>query len=83
MIIKVTMSKNYKLKSGWLSTLKNEKQLLVHSRNCNNIPCICNVVQRHIRLQRRLKDDEQAVQDLLNCISEYECFPLDPAVPTL
>ena len=84
-IIKVTMSKGYKLNSGWLSTLKNEKQLLVHSRNCNNITCICNVVQRHIRFQQRLKDDEQVVhvQDLLNCISEFEYFPLDPAVPTL
>jgi len=25
------------MKSGWLSILKNEKQLLVHSRNVNNL----------------------------------------------
>ena len=30
MIIEVTMNKGSKLKSGWLSILKNEKQLLVH-----------------------------------------------------
>ena len=32
--------------------------------------------------QRRLKEDEQVVQDLLSCISEFECFPFDPAAPT-
>ena len=31
----------------------------------------------------RLKGGEQVVQDLLNCISEFECFPFDPAAPTL
>ena len=30
MIIEVTMNKGSKLKSGWLSILKSEKQLLVH-----------------------------------------------------
>ena len=42
------MNKGSKLKSGWLSVLKNETQLLVHSRNCNNIACIHNAVHRHI-----------------------------------
>ena len=32
---------------------------------------------------RRLNEDEQVVQDLLNCISEFECFPFGPAAPTL
>ena len=32
-----TMNKGSKLKSGWLSILKNEKQLLGHSRNVNKI----------------------------------------------
>ena len=32
---------------------------------------------------QRLKEDEQVVQDLLNCISEFECFLFDPATPTL
>ena len=30
-----------------------------------------------------MKEDEQDVQDLLNCISEFECFPFDSAAPTL
>ena len=37
MWIETTMNKGSKLKSGWLSVLKNEKQVLVHSRNVNNI----------------------------------------------
>ena len=82
MIIEVTMNKDSKLKSGWLSILKNEKQLMVHSINCNNIACICNAVHRHIATKkvvhkhtesspRRMKEDEQVV-NLLNCISEFE-----------
>ena len=35
--IETTMNKGSKLKSSWLSILNNEKQLLVHSRNVNNI----------------------------------------------
>ena len=30
-----------------------------------------------------MKEDEQVVQDLLNFISEFECFLFDPAPPTL
>ena len=48
MIIEVTMNKGSKLKSGWLFILKYEKQLLVNSRNRNNIACIRNAVHRHI-----------------------------------
>ena len=48
MIIEVAMNKGSKLKSSWLSILKNEKQLLVHSRNCSNIACIRKAVHRHI-----------------------------------
>ena len=41
-------------------------------------------VYKHIESSPgRLKEDEQAVQDLLNCISEFECLPFDPAAPTL
>ena len=31
------MNKGSMVKTGWLSMLKNEKLLLVHSRNVNNI----------------------------------------------
>ena len=48
MIIEVTMNKGSKLKSGWLSILKNEKKLLVHSNNCNNIACTYSAVHCHI-----------------------------------
>ena len=48
MIIEVTMNKGYKIKSGWLSILKNKKQLLVQSWNFNNIACFSNAVHRHI-----------------------------------
>ena len=52
MIIEVTMNEGSKLKSGWLSILKNEKQLLVHSRNCNNIAYIRNTVHCYIGTQK-------------------------------
>ena len=29
-----------------------------------------------------MKEDDQVVQDLLNCMSEFECFPFDPASST-
>ena len=94
MIIEVTMNKGSKLKSGWLSILKNEKQLLVHSRNCNNIARIRDTIHHHIGSKKgaykhtesspqRLKEDEEVIQNLLNCINEFECFPFDPAAPTL
>ena len=73
--------------------LKSEKQLLVHSTNCNNIACIRNAVHRHTGTKkgvykhtesspRRLKEDEKVVQGLLNCISDFQCFPFDSAAPT-
>ena len=37
MWIECTMNKGSKMKSGWLSILQNEKKLLVHSRNVNNV----------------------------------------------
>ena len=32
---------------------------------------------------QRLKEDEKLVQDLLNCINEFECFAFGPAAVTL
>ncbi|KAK7065649.1 hypothetical protein SK128_006974 [Halocaridina rubra] len=37
MWIECNMKKGTNMKSGWLSILQNEKQLLVHSRNVNNV----------------------------------------------
>ena len=37
MWIECTMNEGSKMKSGWLSILQNENQLLVHSRDVNNV----------------------------------------------
>ena len=52
MIIEVIMNKGSKLKSSWLSILKNQKQQLVHSRNDTNIACIHNAVHRRIGTEK-------------------------------
>ena len=51
-IIEVIMNKGSQLKSGCFSILKNEKQILVHSRNCNNIGGMCTVVHDHINKKK-------------------------------
>jgi hypothetical protein len=94
MIIEITMNKGSKLKSGWLSMLKNEKQLLVHSRNVNNVNRIRRAVHEFIDKKKigrkhtdaspyRMRVDEQLIQDLLTCVEEFECNPFDPLLPTL
>ena len=53
----------------------------MHSQRCASSYWYQKSVYEHTESSpRRLKEDEQ---DLLNCISEFECFPFDPAVPTL
>jgi len=37
MWIECTMNKGSKMKSDWVSILKNEKQLLVHNRDVNHV----------------------------------------------
>ena len=94
MLIEVTMNKSSKLKSGWLSILKNEKLLLVHSRNANNVIVIRSDVHDFINQKKNvhkhtdstphgLRFDEQLVQDLLQCIEEFDCNLFDAASPTL
>lgn len=94
MWIECTMNKGSKMKSGWLSILKNEKQLLVHSRNVNNIAKIRaahnalanrkEAKRKHVECgPKRMRADEQCVQDLVACMNEFDCFPFDPASPTL
>ncbi len=74
------------MKSGWLSILQNEKQLLVHSRNVNNVARIRAthnaLASRNQRKwkhtdcgPKRLKQDEQCVQDLIACMQEFDSFP--------
>ncbi|KAJ8349632.1 hypothetical protein SKAU_G00247620 [Synaphobranchus kaupii] len=63
------------MKSGWLAILQNEKQLLVHSRNVNNVAQIRaahnalanrkEAKRKHMECgPKRMREDEQCVQDL-------------------
>lgn len=89
MWIETTMNKGSKLKSGWLSILKNEKQLLVHSRNVNNVARIRaahnsaakrkSTEWKHAECNpKRRKLDEECVQNIVECLNEYGSFPFDP-----
>ena len=82
------------MKSGWLSILQNEKQLLVHFRNVNNVARIRathNALASRNQSKwkhtdcgpKRLRQDEQCVQDLIACMHEFDSFPFNPASPTL
>jgi hypothetical protein len=94
MWIECTMNKGSKMKSGWLSILKNEKQLLVHSRNVNNVARIrlslnAQVNRKKLKSKhtdcgpKRMREDEQCVQDLTACMLEFNSFPFDHSSPTL
>ena len=94
MWIECTMNKGSKMKSGWLSILKNEKQLLVHSRNVNNIARIRTahnaaakrkaIDWKHTECHpKRRKLDEECVQNILDCLQEFEAYPFDPDFPIL
>ena len=94
MWIECTMNKGSKMKSGWLSILKNEKQLLVHSKNANNIARIraahnaaANRKKRNWKHTecnpKRMKDDEQCVQNIVACLNEFEAYPFNRDLPTL
>jgi len=92
--IECTMNKGSKLKAGWHSILKHEKQLLVDIRNVNNIGRIRACVQQHTNRKSRTRThvecaptrkriDEEAVQDLVTCFEEFDCFPFDSTSPNL
>ena len=94
MWIECTMNKGSKMKSGWLSTIQTEKQLLVHSRNVNNVAQIRaahNALANRKETKRnhtecgpkRMREDEQCVQNLVACMHEFDSFPFDPASPIL
>ncbi|MES9882370.1 MAG: hypothetical protein ABW185_15975 [Sedimenticola sp.] len=92
--IEMTMNKGSKMKAGWLSILRNEKQLMADTINANNLARIRAALQRQLNRKqlsrkhnecspKRMRVDEQAVQDLVSCIREFDCFPFDPASPAL
>jgi len=93
--IESTMNKGSKLKSGWLAILNNEKQLLSKTRNVNNINRVRRAVRHHANRKRqgkgrhadcslsKMTKDEQAVQDISSCLSEFKCDPFDHTNQTL
>ena len=85
--IECTMNRGSKLKAGWKYLLKNEKGLLVHIRNINNVNLVRNSLtnlnqqlkvkscghKENTKPRRRL--DEKALQDLTALIEEWNCNP--------
>lgn len=73
---------------------QDEKQLLVHSRNVNNVAKIQAAHNALVNRKpakrkheecgpKRMREDEQCVQDLVACMQEFDSFPFDPASPIL
>ena len=92
--IEMTMNKGSKMKAGWLRILKNKQMLLSSVRNANLINRIRACLHAIANMEEtsrchaenstsRLKIDEQAMQDLNNCINEFDCDPFDLTKPTL
>jgi len=88
------MNLNSKLKQGWLQLLQNEKQLFSTTRNANSVARIEAAVKQNLKCQRRnrrhvecqparKKKDEQAVQDLQSCMTDFEAEPFDKPNATL
>ena len=80
--IETTMNLNSKLKQGWLQLLQNDKQLFSTTRNANNAARVKENMKMYLNSKRhnqrhvechpaRLIKDEQAVQDLLTCMDEF------------
>ena len=78
MWIECNMNKGSKVKARWLTILQNEKQLLVHSRNVNNVAKIqasLNALANRKETKtkhaecgpKRIREDEQCVQGLAAC----------------
>ncbi|KAL8565961.1 hypothetical protein ACOMHN_054946 [Nucella lapillus] len=92
--IETTMNLNSKLKQGWLQLLQNEKQLFSTIRNVNNVARVKAAVQQNLKCERRhrkhvecqparMKKDEQAIQDLHGCMTEFNAQPFDTSSPAL
>ena len=87
-LIESTMNKGSKLKLGWLAIHNNEKQMSSSIRNVNNVNRVRTITHRHANSKQsikrkhadstrsNIKTDEQAVQDLCACITEFNCDSL-------
>ena len=92
--IEMTMNKGSKMKAGWKRILKNEKMLLTHTRTVNSVNRVRSSLHALADLTEsskghkenttaRLLLDERGVQDLDNCITEFDCDPFDLSKPVL
>ena len=92
--IEVTMNLDSKLKQGWLQLLQNDTQLFCSIRNVNNVARVKSALKNNLNCHRRhrkhiecqparMKKDEQAVQDLLLCLDDFDANPFDDSAPEL
>ena len=88
MWIEFTINLKSKSKSGWHHILTNNKQLMVSIHISNHFGRIRKKVRQHTGVEKRegshkesdpcrIKKDELAVQDLLECYREFKCNPLE------
>ena len=92
--IEVTMNLDSKLKQGWLQLLHNDTQLFCTTRNASNVSRVKSALKqtlncscrhhKHVECQpARMKKDEQAIQDLLLCLDDFDADPFDDSAPNL
>ena len=93
--IECAMNKGSKVKAGWKRLLKNEKSLLSHVKNANNVNVMRDSLHRMADKRNtvskfhkensklRLSSDEQAIQDMDCLIDEYDRDPFDFSKPEL
>ena len=92
--IEMTMNKGSKMKAGWMHILKNEEMLLSHTINANSVNRVRAALHEEANLKEscachtenskfRLCKDENAVQNIVNCLLEFQCNPFDESNTTL
>eukprot|EP00794_Sanderia_malayensis_P000931 gene931-241_t len=92
--IEMTMNKGSKMKAGWKRILQNEKMLMIHTRNANSVNTVRVALHAMANLRKatkghrenstfRLKTDEQVVQDIDKCLTEFNSKPFDLSNDTL
>ena len=88
MWIECTMNKNSKLKAGWKRLLKNERGLMIHIKNMNNVNIVRNTLVNMIgQLKRksthrentrnRISADKKGVNDIISLMQEWNSDPFD------
>ncbi|MCH2406096.1 MAG: hypothetical protein MK200_07885 [Nitrosopumilus sp.] len=86
--IEMTMNKGSKMKAGWKSILKNESMLLSHTLTANYINRVRVSLHKVSNIKpaaskhkentsKRIKLDEHSIQDLDDCLIEFDCDPFD------